>query len=94
LATKAAIPINHLHDVWFGGVILKRAQSPPRITARRGGRAIKKVSRSHRFGEAGVMFRSTAEGTPPRGVNEEASRLFPSDVTSPRRDARRGLRFP
>jgi hypothetical protein len=40
------------------------------------------------------MFRSTAEGTPPRGVNEEASRLFPSDVTSPRRDARRGLRFP
>jgi hypothetical protein len=48
------------------GAIFKKAKSPPRITARRGGRAIKKISRSVRFREAGVVFRSTGQGTPPR----------------------------
>jgi diketogulonate reductase-like aldo/keto reductase len=44
----------------------QEADSPPRISARRGGRAIKKISRSVRFRSAGVVSRSKGQGTPPR----------------------------
>src|SRR5262245_17873715 len=53
-------------DVWLGGLILKRANSPPRITARRGGGVTKKMVRSLLMGAAGVVFLVPSIGTPPR----------------------------
>src|SRR5262245_40901210 len=46
------------------------ANSPPRITARRGGRAIKKVSRSIRFsrGRGGVPIAGTRNTTPAASI--------------------------
>jgi len=40
----------------FRGVILKKANSPPRITARRGGGVTKKMVRSLLIDAAGVVF--------------------------------------
>src|SRR5262245_2016409 len=50
----------------WGGLILKRANSPPRITARRGGGVTKKMARSLLMDAAGVVFVVPAIGTPPR----------------------------
>src|SRR5262245_43088188 len=46
------------------------AHSPPRITARRGGRAIKKILRSIRFsrGRGGVPIDGTRNTTPPASI--------------------------
>src|SRR5262245_24529161 len=49
-----------------GGLILKRANSPPRITARRGGGVTKKKARSLLMDAAGVVFLVPSIGTPPR----------------------------
>src|SRR5215475_3229948 len=49
-----------------GGLILKRANSPPRITARRGGGVTKKMARSLLMDAAGVVFLVPSIGTPPR----------------------------
>jgi hypothetical protein len=40
----------------FRGVILKKANSPPRITARRGGGVTKKMARSLLIDAAGEVF--------------------------------------
>src|SRR5262249_40439057 len=70
-----------------------RANSPPRITARRGGRAIKKISRSIRFREGGVVFRSMGQGTPPQRHRPGGFAPFFCDAAPPPRgDARRGIR--
>src|SRR5262245_65848143 len=53
-------------DVWLGGLILKRANSPPRITARRGGGVTKKMVRSLLMDAGGVVFLVPSIGTPPR----------------------------
>src|SRR5262245_60549340 len=53
-------------DMWLGGLILKRANSPPRIAARRGGGVTKKKARSLLMHAAGVVFLVSASGTPPR----------------------------
>src|SRR5262245_9720272 len=50
----------------LGGLILKRANSPPRITARRGGGVTKKIVRSLLMDAAGVVFLVPSIGTPPR----------------------------
>src|SRR5262245_18262246 len=50
----------------WGGLILKRANSPPRITARRGGGVTKKMARSLLMDAAGVVFLVPSIGTPPR----------------------------
>ena len=76
------------------GTIFKMANSPPRITARRGGRAIKKILRSIRFsrGRGGVPIDGTRNTTPAPSI-KEASRHFLGDAaTPPRGDARRGIR--
>src|SRR5262245_37318558 len=52
-----------LSKLW---TIFKMANSPPRITARRGGRAIKKICAASAFCEDWVVFRSLGQGTPPR----------------------------
>src|SRR5262245_58702922 len=52
--------------MWVGGLILKRANSPPRITARRGGGVTKKNARSLLMDAAGVVFLVPSIGTPPR----------------------------
>jgi hypothetical protein len=48
------------------GAILKKAKSPPRITARDGGRAIRKISRSIRLslGRDGVPIAATRNTIP------------------------------
>src|SRR5215510_10657055 len=51
--------------MWFRGVILKKANSPPRITARRGGGVTKKMARSLLIDAAGVVFLVRSIGTPP-----------------------------
>ena len=52
------------------GTIFKMADSPPRITARRGGRAIKKILRSIRFsrGRGGVPIAETRNTTPAASI--------------------------
>src|SRR5262245_18692869 len=52
------------------GIIFKMANSPPRITARRGGRAIKKILRSIRFsrGRGGVPIDGTRNTTPAAAI--------------------------
>ena len=52
------------------GTIFKMANSPPRITTRRGGRAIKKISRSIRFsrGRGGVPIDGTRNTTPAASI--------------------------
>src|SRR5262245_36637024 len=52
--------------MWLGGSFLKRANSPPRIAARRGGGGTKKMVRSLLMDAAGVVFLVPAIGTPPR----------------------------
>ena len=66
------------------GAIFNKANSPPRITARRGGRAIKKILRSIRFlrGQGGVPIERT-RNTTPGGVDKEASRHFLGDAATP-----------
>src|SRR5215471_11604007 len=74
------------------GVILKRANSPPRITARRGGGVTKKTARSLLIDAAGVVFLVPSIGTPPRPRESDAARYFlDRSVTPPRGDARRGI---
>ena len=51
--------------LWFRGVILQKANSPPRITARRGGGDTKKMARSLLIDAAGVVFLVRSIGTPP-----------------------------
>src|SRR5262247_4735980 len=70
------------------------ANSPPRITARRGGRAIKKILRSIRFfARTGWCSDRWDKEHHPGGVHKEASRHFLGDAaTPPRGDARRGIR--
>src|SRR5215472_11268720 len=53
-------------EMWLRGLILKRANSPPRITARRGGGVTKKMARSLLMDAAGVVFLVPSIGTPPR----------------------------
>src|SRR5215510_14015332 len=50
--------------------IFKMANSPPRVTARRGGRAIKKILRSIRFsrGRGGVPIDGTRNTTPAASI--------------------------
>jgi hypothetical protein len=55
----ARIPVDR------SSVILKRANSPPRITARRGGGVTKKMARSLLIDAAGVVFLVRSIGTPP-----------------------------
>src|SRR5215813_1800703 len=52
------------------GAIFNKANSPPRITARRGGRAIKKILRSIRFlrGQGGVPIERTRNTTPAASI--------------------------
>jgi hypothetical protein len=47
-------------------VCFEEGDSPPRITARRGGGVVKKTPRSLLFDAAGVVFLVAAIGTPPR----------------------------
>ena len=47
------------------GAIFKKANSPPRITARRGGGVTKKMARSLLIDVAGVVFLIPSVGTPP-----------------------------
>jgi hypothetical protein len=54
------------NDRWFRSVILKKANSPPRITARRGGGVTKKMARSLLIDAAGEVFLVPSIGTPPR----------------------------
>src|SRR5215475_6332615 len=51
--------------MWLGSNF-ERANSPPRITARRGGGVTKKMVRSLLMDAAGVVFLVPAIGTPPR----------------------------
>src|SRR5215470_11482028 len=53
------------NNMWFRGVILKKANSPPRITARRGAGVTKKMARSLLIDAAGVVFLVRSIGTPP-----------------------------
>src|SRR5262250_3927284 len=52
------------------GAIFNKANSPPRIIARRGGRAIKKILRSIRFlrGQGGVPIERTRNTTPAAAI--------------------------
>src|SRR5215510_3258475 len=52
------------------GTIFNKANSPPRITARRGGRAIKKILRSIRLlrGQGGVPIERTRNTTPAASI--------------------------
>src|SRR5262245_25420016 len=70
------------------------AISPPRITARRGGRAIKKNIAQHPlFARTGWFSDRWDKEHHPGGVHKEASRHFLGDAaTPPRGDARRGIR--
>ena len=60
--------------MWFRGVILKKANSPPRITARRGGGVTKKMARSLLIDAAGVVFLVRSIGTPPCPRNKRMLR--------------------
>src|SRR5215467_13288955 len=64
--TQSARPERPRKHMWFRGVILKKANSPPRITARRGGGVTKKMARSLLIGAAGAVFLVRSIGTPPR----------------------------
>src|SRR5438445_7677365 len=67
-------------------------QMSPCITARRGGRAIKKISRSSADREAGVVFRWMQRKTTPAASASVAARYFLDDAaTPPCGDARRGI---
>jgi hypothetical protein len=82
-----------------------RAHSPPCITARRGGRAINKMSRSIRDREAGVVFRlSTQRKTtitasryrarasrPAASISVASRNLLRDAATPPCGNARRGI---
>src|SRR4029453_11482763 len=74
---------------------LKRAQSPPRITARRGGGVIKQLMRSLLIDADGVVFLVPSIGAPPRPRKKRMLRniLFDRSATPPRGDARRGVRL-
>src|SRR5262245_52781324 len=61
-------------DMWSRGVILKRAKSPPRITARRGGGGIKKMVRSLLLDAAGEVILVPSIGTAPRPREERMLR--------------------
>src|SRR5262245_55380528 len=76
------------------GTIFKMANSPPRITARRGGRAIKKNIAEHSlFARTGWCSDRRDKEHHPGGVHKEASHHFLGDAaTPPRGDARRGIR--
>src|SRR5690348_5294816 len=74
--------------------IFKMANSPPRITARRGGRAIKKYRAASAFARPGWCPDRWDNEHLPGGVDKEAAHHFLGDAaTPPRGDARRGIRF-
>src|SRR5215470_14059826 len=77
------------------GAIFNKANSPPRITARRGGRAIKKILRSIRFlrGQGGVPIERTRNTTPAASIRRLRAIFLGDAATPPRGDARRGIRF-
>jgi len=58
------------------GVILKKANSPPRITARRGGGVTKKMVRSLVIDAAGEVFLVPSIGTPPRPSESGCCAIF------------------
>src|SRR5262249_2248674 len=80
--------------MWLRGLILKRANSPPRITARRGGGVTKKMARSLLMDAAGVVFLVPSIGTPPRPREKRMLRniFLIGRPPPPRGDARRGIR--
>src|SRR5262249_56686866 len=81
-------------DTGLRGVILKKAKSPPRITARRGGGVTKKMARSLLIDAAGVVFLVRSIGTPPCPRKKDAAQYFlDRSATPPRGDARRGIRL-
>src|SRR5215471_3206715 len=74
--------------------IFKKAHSPPRITARRGGGVTKKIARSLLIDAAGVVFLVPSIGIPPRPRESGCSATFlDRSATPPRGDARRGMRL-
>src|SRR5262249_34610414 len=82
------------NDIGLRGVILKRAKSPPRITARRGGGVTKKMRRRLLIDAAGVVFLVPSIGTPPRPRESGCCAIFlDCSATPPRGDARRGIRL-
>ena len=81
-------------DIGLRGVILKRAKSPPRITARRCGGVTKKMRRSLLIDAAGVVFLVASIGTPPCPRESGCCAIFlDRSATPPRGDARRGIRL-
>src|SRR5215510_5557199 len=81
-------------DIGLRSVILKRAKSPPRITARRGGGGTKKMRRGLLIDAAGVVFLVPSIGTPPRPRESGCCAIFlDCSATPPRGDARRGIRL-
>src|SRR5262245_30838658 len=74
--------------------IFNKANSPPRLAARMGGRAIMKICAQHALsqGRRGAPIDGT-RNTTLAASNQEASRHFLGDAASPPRgDARRGIR--
>src|ERR1051326_8187546 len=89
---------NELGAAVYGGVkkmsrCFGLADSPPCITARRGGRAINKMPRSVRDREAGVVFRlrTKRKTTPAASVSVASLRSIDDAATPPCGDARRGM---
>src|SRR5215831_1191029 len=80
--------------MWFRGVILKTANSPPRITARRGGGVIKKIVRSllYERRRGGVPCPIDRNTTPSSRKADAAQYFLDRSATPPRGDARRGIR--
>src|SRR4029077_6372756 len=72
---------------------LNRGNSPPCITARRGGWVNKEILRSHRNrrGRGGFPLRSQSENHPVLALAEASRLLFCRSATPPCGDARRGI---
>src|SRR5262247_3985870 len=70
------VPSGRDNEMWFRDVILKEANSPHRITARRGGGATKKMARSLLIDAAGEVFLVPSNGTPPRPSERECCPIF------------------
>src|SRR5262244_476527 len=68
------------------GAIFIKANSPPRITARRGGRAIKKILRSIRFlrGQGGVPIERTKNTTPAASIRRLRAIFLVTPPSPPR----------
>src|SRR5499433_1816583 len=68
------------------GAIFNKANSHPRITARRGGRAIKKILRSFRFlrGQGGVPIERTRNTTPAASIRRLRAIFLVTPPSPPR----------